>query len=157
MRSKLQNALLLSIVLALDAYIIFFLFNPWLRLVLSLPLFLPIVWLASHLGLVELLVDLPRRKVRDRRFPSLRRNVVLLLDEVRRLNWLVVDRDRGFRDQGTVETEIETTEQRLGEVLGEILKAAGRASPGPDEGAGTPPTLAPTEQVGEPPTVGGIS
>ena len=62
----------------------------------------------------------------NRRFYLLRRRVEEFLREVTRLNWLVLDANR---DAGTAETrrdEIETVEADLHELLGEILRAAGR-------------------------------
>lgn len=154
MRSKLLNTVLLTIAVILDAAIIFYLVDPWLRLTLGLLLLIPIVWMASHLGVAEMLGDLPMTKVRDRRFPALRRNVVALLDEVKRLNWLVVDLDRGFRDRGTVEAEIKVSEQQMEGLLVKIRKTAGQTAQGLDEDAGTPPGDAPSEHVGEAPAEG---
>lgn len=154
MRSKLLNAFLLAIGLVLDAAIIFFLVDPWLRLTLGLLLLMPIVWLASHLGVAELLGNLPTVKVRDRRFPALRRNVEALLDEVKRLNWLVVDLDRGFRDRGTVEAEVKVSEQQMEKLLVKIRKTAGQTAQGLDEEEDTPPGDAPSEHVGEAPVEG---
>ncbi len=147
MESKLLNAVLLAIVVVLDAVILFYLVNPWLRITLGLLLLLPIVLMASHLGVLG---GLPPSHVRDRRFKSLRSSVMALLEEVKRLNWLTVDRDRGFRDRETVLAEIQGTEDRLEELLRKIRETAGQS----DEDPNTPPQNAPAELVGEPPSKG---
>ncbi len=151
MRSKRLNALLLAVAVVLDATILFILPGPWTRLILGMSLLVPLLILASHLGVPGLVGDLPTIRIRHRRFPLLRTNVAALLDEVRRLNWLVVDLDRGFRDRDTGATDMEISRKRLGELLEEIKRTAGRPAAGLDAGADTRPVDPPAKPVGEPP------
>ena len=73
-------------------------------------LLVPIVLISSHLGLAEWFVSLLATKGRPRRFPLLRSKVITLLEEIKRLNWLVVDLDRGHRNPETVASDIEMCE-----------------------------------------------
>jgi len=93
-------------------------------------LLLPIIYAADGLGIAPMLNVLPDRRERNRRFGVLRSEVMQLLDLVRRLNWLIVDLDRGVRPDEQVRAEIAVAEERLDEVLAEIRSAAGRASSG---------------------------
>ena len=105
MRSKLLNAVLLALAVILEAAILLVVPNPWMRLGLGVWALALIVLMASHLEAPRVFGGLPT--ISRRRFLLLRANVRALLDEVRRLNWLVVDLDRGFRDPGMVESDIE--------------------------------------------------
>ena len=78
--------------------------------------------MASHLGVLG---GLPPFHVRDRRFKSLRSSVMALLEEVKRLNWLTVDRDRGFRDRETVLAEIQGCQGRMEELLRKVQETDG--------------------------------
>jgi hypothetical protein len=69
----------------------------------------------------------------------LRRRVDQLLEEVRRLNWLAVDADRGFRAREEAIAEMDAIEARLREIIAEIRKAAGEISP--EAASDTPPPL----------------
>ncbi len=129
--------------------------DPWLRMLVSGLLLVPIVYAADGLGLGRMLNSLPGRAdpVRHRRFGSLRAEVMQLLDVVRRLNWLTVDLERGDRNEADVKEEIARAEERLDEILGKIRNAARRPSGGkeweghrdrgggvhePEQGEGTP-------------------
>ena len=147
MESKSLNAVLLAFVVVLDAALLFFLSNPWPRLALGLLLLLPLVGLASHLGV---LFEGPASDLRNRRFKSLRSSVRELLEEVKRLNWLAVDRDRGFRDRETVLAEIQGCQGRMEELLRKVQETAGH----PDEDLDTPPENPPGELVDEPQSEG---
>lgn len=147
MESKLLNAVLLAFVVVLDAALLFYLGNPWPRLALGLLLLLPLVGLASHLGI---LFGGPASQLRVRRFKLLRSNVGQLLEAVKRLNWLTVDRDRGFRDRETVLAEIQGCEERMEELLRKVWDAAGSL----DENLDTPPENPLAELVDEPQSEG---
>ncbi|HKJ01237.1 MAG TPA: hypothetical protein VJ997_02245 [Longimicrobiales bacterium] len=151
MRSKPLHAVLLAIAVVLDAGILFSVTSPWMRLVLGLFLLVVIMSMASALKLRWLLGDLARVTARPRHFLLLRKSVTALLDEVRRLNWLVVDLDRGFRNREVVQAEIESTEGRMAELLREIRQNAGKQEEGIDEDADTDPRPTPAVPVGEPP------
>ena len=76
---------------------------------------------------MEAIGDVPIA-IRQRQFSDMRSHVVLLLDEVRRLNWMAVDEDRGFRDQDQATEEMDAIEKRLRTPVGEIRRTAGRVS-----------------------------
>jgi len=151
MRSKQMNALLLAVAVVLDAGILFYMPGSWMRLAFGLWLLAAIIIFASQLELGGLIGTLGRSSPRPRRFPMLRASVGDLLAEVRRLNWLVVDMDRGFRDRETVAADIQMTERRMEELLREIWKNAGKSTDGPDTPVETPPSGPPATAVGEPP------
>ena len=102
--------------------------EPWLRLSLAGLLLIPIVYAAHGLGIPRMLNGLPAHTTRDRQFSVLRSKVRLLLDVVRRLNWLTFDLERGVRNENAVKAEIALAERRLDEILDEIRGAAGRSS-----------------------------
>ena len=138
MPSKSLNVLLLIVMLAMDGLILFTLSTPWMRLSLGLALLVPIVMVSSQLGLAETfarMVAIPRRR---RRFPALRAKTVALVEEIKRLNWLVVDMDRGFRDPEIVTSEIKASERRLESLLGEVQGAAGQSTTNTDGAGDTP-------------------
>lgn len=151
MRSKRLNLFLLAIAVILDVAILLIVAGPWIRLILGLSLLVPLLLLGSHLEVAGRFGNLPSLLHQRRNFPLLRANVAALLDEVRRLNWLVVDLDRGFRDRDTVATEMEISEKRLGELLEKIKRSAGQPAEGFDEGVDTHPVEPPAMPVGEPP------
>ena len=149
MRSKQMNALLLTVAVVLDAGILFYMPGSWMRLVFGLWLLAAIIVFASQLELGGLIGTLRGGSVRPRRFPMLRASVGDLLAEVRRLNWLVVDMDRGFRDRETVAADIEMTERRMEDLLKEIWKNAGKSVDVPVTSEDTPPADPPATPVGE--------
>ncbi len=69
-----------------------------------------------------------------RRFGRLRRWTRELLREISRLNWTVVDADRGFRNREAAKVEIDAIETRLYEIIEEIKDAAGHPDPKPEKG-----------------------
>lgn len=69
-----------------------------------------------------------------RRFGRLRRWTRELLREISRLNWTVVDVDRGFRNREAARVEIDAIETRLYEIIEEIKDAAGHPDPEPEKG-----------------------
>ena len=113
--------------LFLEAGVLYFLEAPTLRLALGLALLLPITWMVARTRVVEAIGDVPIA-IRRRQFGDMRSHMVLLLDEVRRLNWMAVDEDRGFRDQDQATEEIDAIEKCLHTLVGEIRRTAGRAS-----------------------------
>lgn len=71
----------------------------------------------------------PAERVRKRRFTRLRSQVQQLLDEIRRLNWMAVDAERGFRDPEQAAEEMDKIEDRLNKLIAEIRSTAGQLSP----------------------------
>ncbi len=99
------------------------------RLTLGLLLLAPIVWASARLGVVELLTQSESDKVHKRRFTRLRGQVQQLLDEIRRLNWMAVDAERGFRSREKAMLEMDVIEGRLKEIIAQIRSTAGQMSP----------------------------
>ncbi len=130
MTLKLRHVAMLVTALLLGVVTMYIEIEPWLRVVVSGFLLLPVIYAADGMGIAQLLNVLPDRRERNRRFGVLRSEVMQLLDLVRRLNWLIVDLERGVRPEEQVRAEIAVAEQRLDEVLAEIRSAAGRASMG---------------------------
>ncbi len=70
----------------------------------------------------------PSDKVHKRRFVALRGQVGQLLDEIRRLNWMAVDAERGFRSREAALQEMDRIEGRLKALIQEIRITAGQMS-----------------------------
>ena len=112
--------------LLLEAAVIYFLDDRSLRLSVGLALLLLIVWMFARTQVAEAISDLPIP--RKRQYPKMRAQVVLLLAEVRRLNWMAVDEDRGFRGRDEAVAEMDAIEGRMRDLITEIRREAGRAS-----------------------------
>ena len=90
----------------------------------------PVLYAARHFPSGDaVLGERPRR-----RFSRLRRWTRELLREISRLNWTVVDVDRGFRNREATKVEIDGIETRLYEIIEEIKDAAGHPDLVPEEG-----------------------
>jgi hypothetical protein len=126
-RPTLEVVVLVASLLA-DAAILYFAREPAARLSLGLLLLAPIVWSSARLGVVELVTQSPADKVHKRRFVQLRSQVGQLLDEIRRLNWMAVDAERGFRSREAALEEMDRIEGRLKELIQEIRITAGQMS-----------------------------
>ncbi len=121
--------------------------EPTVRLGVGLLLLAVIVWLSGRLGVVEFIL---RSLSGRRRFFRLRRTVQSLIAEVRRLNWIAVDVERGYRSRETAAQEMDASEQRLLKLVREISTTAGKleletdtvispaAREAPSEGGDTP-------------------
>ena len=132
MRSKLLYIVVLMTAFLLDAIVIFVFTDPVPRVTLGMLFLIPIVWAADALGIADMISDLPRTQIRHRQYGALRSNVRLLLDVVRRMNWLAVDLDRGIRSPSEVEDEMEQAYVLMKGIVDEIRQVAGRASADPE-------------------------
>ncbi|NIR44292.1 MAG: hypothetical protein GWO40_23550 [Gammaproteobacteria bacterium] len=126
-RPTLESVILIAALLA-DVAVLVFVREPAARLALGLLLLAPIVWSSARLGVVELVTQAPSDKVHKRRFVRLRSQVQQLLDEIRRLNWMAVDAERGFRSREAAMREMDKIEVRLKDLIEEIRSTAGRMS-----------------------------
>jgi hypothetical protein len=135
MRSKLFYISVLATAFFLDAVVIFVFTDAVLRVTLGLLFLLSIIWAADALGIADMISDLPRTKVRHRQYGALRSNVRVLLDVVRRMNWLAVDLERGIRSEDEVEEELDKAYTRMKGIVEEIRGVAGRASTDPEVSA----------------------
>lgn len=97
--------------------------DPTVRLGLGLLLLAVIIWLSGRLGVVEFIL---RSVSGRRRFFRLRRTVQSLIAEVRRLNWIAVDVERGYRSRDAAAQEMDASEQRLLDLVREIRTTAGK-------------------------------
>ncbi|MGD2216513.1 MAG: hypothetical protein PVJ64_07140 [Gemmatimonadales bacterium] len=127
-RRPTLEVVVLVVSLLADAAVIYFAEEPAARLSLGLLLLAPIVWSSARLGVVELVTQSPADKVHKRRFVQLRSQVGQLLDEIRRLNWMAVDAERGFRSREAALQEMDRIEGRLKELIEEIRVTAGQMS-----------------------------
>ncbi len=117
-----------------EASILFFGTDPAFRLRVGMLLLALIAWplyyAARHFPAgIDVIAERPRR-----RFSRLRRWTRELLREISRLNWTIVDVDRGFRNRESAKVEIDAIETRLYEIIEEIKDAAGRPDPEPEKG-----------------------
>ncbi len=103
--------------------------DPSVRLGVGLLLLAVIIWLAGRLGVVEFIM---RSLSGRRRFMRLRRTVRHLLTEVRRLNWIAVDVERGYRNREAAAQEMDAIEKRLLNLVREIRSTAGKLDLNPD-------------------------
>lgn len=142
-RRATLEALILVAALIANGAVLYFGTDPAARLSLGLLLLALVVWAASKLGVVDLVTQLPAERVHKRRFTRLRSQVQQLLDEIRRLNWMAVDAERGFRSRETALGEMDRIEGRLKDLIEEIRSTAGQMStetespPGSEEGPKT--------------------
>lgn len=111
----------------LEALVLYFLDDRSLRLYVGLALLLPISWTFARTQVAEVISDLPI-SLRRRQYSEMRAHVMRLMDEIRRLNWLAVDADRGFRSRDEATREMDAIETRLKDLVTEVRRAAGRAS-----------------------------
>ena len=101
-----------------EASSLFFGTDPAFRLRVGMLLLALIAWplyyAARHFPAgLDVIAERPRR-----RFSRLRRWTRELLREISRLNWTVVDVDRGFRNREVAKVEIDAIETRLYEIIG---------------------------------------
>ena len=126
-RASLELIALLAALIG-DAYVLVFVDDPWRRLLLGLLLLAVIVWSSARIGVLDLITGAPAEPVYKRRFVRLRGQVQQLLDEIRRLNWMAVDVERGFRSRDAAVQEMDVIEERLKKIIEEIRGTAGQMS-----------------------------
>ncbi len=127
-RATLEAIILVAALIG-DAVVLYFGDDPATRLALGLVLLIPIVWSSARLGVVDLVTESREDRVHRRRFVRLRAQVQQLLDEIRRLNWMAVDAERGFRDRETAAEEMDAIEDRLKDMIADIRSTAGQMTP----------------------------
>ena len=119
-----------------EAAVLYFVDDPMARSVVGVLLIFPIVWIVVRTNTVEMISDIPdiRDLDKKRHFKGLRSRVVQLLDEIRRLNGMAVDAERGFRDRDEAMREMDRIESHLKEIISEIRSAAGQSAVDPEPG-----------------------
>ncbi len=130
MSSWSRTVYLTVLVLAvlLDAVVLYFPVNANQRLIIGL-LLLPIILAAGiRFEVTTMLATTSVWASRGRVFRELRSHVVLLLEQVRRLNWIAVDAERGFRNQEDATREMDEIEDEIREIVTDVRRVAGRPS-----------------------------
>ncbi len=132
---SLQLVFLFGAVLV-EAAVLYFVDDPMTRAVVGVLLIFPIVWIVARTSTVVMTSDIPDIPDSDkkRHFKGLRSRVAQLLDEIRRLNGMAVDAERGFRDRDQAMREMDRIESRLKEIISEIRSAAGQSAGEPEAG-----------------------
>lgn len=110
-----------------EAAVIYFVDAPMARAVLGVLLIFPIVWIVARTTTAETLSSVPAAD-KKRHFKGLRARVTQLLDEIRRLNWMAVDAERGFRNRDEAMREMDRIEIHLKEIISEIRTTAGKST-----------------------------
>ena len=126
-RTTLELIVLVAALIG-EALVLYFAADPLLRLIVGLLLLAIIVWASSRIGIVDILSQSPTETIHKRRFGLLRAQVQQLLAEIRRLNWIAVDVERGFRTRDRALREMDTIEERLRGLIAEIRSTAGQMS-----------------------------
>jgi hypothetical protein len=116
-----------------EAAVLYLVDDPMVRAVAGVLLIFPILWIVGRTKTVETISEFPDLD-KKRHFKGLRARVAQLLDEIRRLNWMAVDADRGFRDRDQAMREMDRIERRLKEIISEIRSAAGQSEEEPESG-----------------------
>ncbi|UCC48045.1 MAG: hypothetical protein JSV41_11275 [Gemmatimonadota bacterium] len=131
-RPTLEGVILIAAVVA-EVAVLLAVEDRMARVSLGLLLLAPIVWASARVGVLELVTQSPAERVHKRRFVRLRSQVQQLLDEIRRLNWMAVDAERGFRSREKALQEMDRIEERLKELIADIRSTAGQISPADEE------------------------
>lgn len=117
-----------------EAVVLFFVDDAVLRLRAGMLLLAVIAWPLYYAARRFPMGDAVLAEHPRRRFGRLRRWTRELLREISRLNWTVVDVNRGFRDREASKEEIAAIETRLYEIIEEIKDAAGHPDPREETG-----------------------
>ena len=136
MSSWSRTAYLAVLVLAvlLDAIILYFPVDAVQRLIIGMLLVPIILGAGVRFEMTTVLATTSVWASRGRVFRELRSQVVLLLEQVRRLNWIAVDAERGFRNQDDATREMDEIENEIREIITDVRRAAGRPTSSPEAG-----------------------
>ncbi len=126
-------AVLVTAVL-LDSVVLYFPVAAAPRLIIGLLLIPIILWAGIRYEITAIVAGQSQFASRGRVFRELRSQVVLLLEQVRRLNWIAVDAERGFRNQEDAMREMDEIEDEIREIITDVRRAAGRPTLEPDGG-----------------------
>ncbi len=127
------HLVILFVAFLLEAAVLYFVDDAMVRAVVGVLLILPIVWIVARTGTVQMIPEFPDSD-KKRHFKGLRAQVVQLLDEIRRLNGMAVDAERGFRDSDEAMREMDRIESRLKDIISKIRNTAGQSAPDPEPG-----------------------
>ena len=118
----------------LDAAVLYFPVDAAPRLIIGLLLVPIILWSGIRLEVNSMVANQSSWGSRGRVFRELRSQVVLLLEQVRRLNWIAVDAERGYRNQDDAMREMDQIEDEIREIITDVRRAAGRPTVEPEIG-----------------------
>jgi hypothetical protein len=118
------NAVLLSSIGA-EVFILYSVSVPVVRLGLGLLPLTPIMWASARLGIVDRFARALDERKRVRRYVRFRARVVQMLEEVKRMNWVVVDMERGFCSEEAAKDELEAIQTRLRKLVDGLPDVAG--------------------------------
>lgn len=121
------TGLVLALSVGAEAYVLYFIDEPWSRVGIGLLLLAVIMWASARLGLAERLRGAVTRQFKIRRFLRLRGLIDELITCARLLNGLKVDIERGVKRGDPARTELERLEKRLDELVDQVKDAAGKA------------------------------
>ena len=116
----------------LDALVLYFPVDAAPRLIIGLLLLPIILWSGIRFEVTAMDASQSRWATRGRVFRELRSQVVLLLEHVRRLNWIAVDAERGFRNQDEAMREMDDIENEIRDIITDVRRAAGRPTVEPE-------------------------
>ena len=131
-RTLYLTVLVMSVLL--DAFVLYFPVEAAPRLIIGLLLVPIILWSGIRFEVTAMDASQSRWATRGRVFRELRSQVVLLLEHVRRLNWIAVDAERGFRNQDEAMREMDDIETEIREIITDVRRAAGRPTVEPETG-----------------------
>jgi len=112
------------------AMLLYFPMDASVRLIIGLLLLPLMLWLGIRMEISGQTND--QWATRGRVFRELRFQVVLLLEHVRRLNWIAVDAERGFRDPEEAVREMDLIEAEIRSIITDVRAAAGRPTAHPE-------------------------
>jgi hypothetical protein len=124
-------AVLIAAVL-MNAVVLYFPVEATPRLVIGLLLVPIMLWAGIRFEVTAMVANRSRWTSRGRVFRELRSQVVLLLEHVRRLNWIAVDAERGFRNQDEAMREMDDIESDIRNIITDVRRAAGRPTVEPE-------------------------
>ena len=132
--SRTAYLAILVVAVLLDAVVLYFMADGTQRLIMGLLLIPIILGAGVRFEVTTVLATTAVWASRGRVFRELRSQVVLLLEQVRRLNWIAVDAERGFRNQDDAMREMDQIEDEIREIITDVRRAAGRPTVEPEGG-----------------------
>jgi len=115
-----------------DAAILYFPMDQAPRVIIGLLILPVMLWAGIRLEAMAMLTNQDRWASRGRVFRELRSQVVMLLEHVRRLNWIAVDAERGFRDRDDAMREMDVIEDEIRDMISDVRRAAGKPTAEPE-------------------------
>ena len=115
-----------------EASVLYFPVDQASRVIIGLLLLPVILWAGVRIEAMAMIENQGRWPSRARVFRELRSQVTILLEQVRRLNWIAVDAERGFRDRDDAMSEMDAIEDGIRAMVSDLRRAAGKANAEPE-------------------------